>query len=82
MANVVVAAVAALALVRYSPGPGRARRMASYAVVVAAVLGSTLNDSGLNVAAAVLAVAWPVGVVVGARRGGIRPAGEAAAVAT
>ncbi|HEX7277585.1 MAG TPA: hypothetical protein VF244_09455, partial [Acidimicrobiales bacterium] len=75
MANVVVAAVAALALVRYSPGPRRARRMASYAVVVAAVLGSAVNDSGLNVAAAVLAVAWPVGVVVGARRGAGAEAG-------
>jgi hypothetical protein len=64
MANLVVIAAAALALTRFSPGPRRALRGASYAVVVAAVLGSLLNDSGLNVAAAVMAVAWPAGVMV------------------
>ena len=35
-------------------------------MLAAAVLGSVLNDSGLNVAAAVLAVAWPAAVAVGA----------------
>ena len=64
MANLVVVAVAALALTRFSPGPRRGLRFASYAVVVAAVLGSVLNDSGMNVAAAVLAVAWPAGMAV------------------
>ncbi len=66
MANLVWIATVALVLSRYSPGPRRALRFASYAVVVAAILGSVLNDSGVNVAAAVLAVAWPAGVAVAA----------------
>jgi hypothetical protein len=70
MANLVWIAVAALAFTRYSAAifsserRRPALRFASWAVLVAAVLGSVLNDSGVNVAAAVLAVAWPAGVVV------------------
>ncbi len=82
MANLVWIAVAALALTRFSPGPRAALRFASYAVVVAAVLGSVLNDSGVNVAAAVLAVAWPAGVLVASGRApdDARPATETEAV--
>ena len=76
MANLVVIAVAALAFTRFSPGPRPALRFASYAVLVAAVLGSVLNDSGVNVAAAVLAVAWPAGVA------GRRPGPDATGPAT
>ena len=64
LAHVVWIAAAALGVTRFSTGTRPGLRFASYAVVVAAVLGSVLNDSGLNVAAAVLAVAWPAGVLV------------------
>jgi len=64
LANIVWIAVAALALTRFTPGARAALRFAAWAVVVAAVLGSLVNDSGVNVAAAVLAVAWPAGVLV------------------
>jgi len=76
MAGLVVVAVTALAVTRYSPGRRRALRFASYAVVVAAVLGSLLNDSGLNVAGAVLAVAWPAGVAVASQHRVPRPEAE------
>ncbi len=66
MANLVVISAAALILTRWSPRSRPALRFGAYAVLVAAVLGSLLNDSGLNVAAAVLAVAWPAALVVGA----------------
>lgn len=64
MGLVVAAALAALALTRYSPGSRPAIRCTSYAVVAAAALGSLLNDSGVIVAASVGAVAWPAGVLV------------------
>jgi len=44
---------------------GRALRAAAWSVVVAAVVGSLLNDSGIVVAAAVAAVAWPALLVLG-----------------
>ncbi len=66
MANVVVIAATTLLLTRWSPGPRPALRFGAYAVLVAAALGSALNDSGLNVAAAVLALAWPAAVATGA----------------
>jgi hypothetical protein len=66
MANIVWMAAAALVLTRWRPGARPALRFGAYAVLVAAVLGSLLNDSGVNVAAAVLAVAWPAAVAVGA----------------
>ena len=64
MANLVVIGAAALVLTRWSPGSRPALRFGAYAVLAAAVLGSVLNDSGLNVAAAVLAIAWPAAVAV------------------
>ena len=64
MANLVLIAAGALGLTRWSPGPRPALRFGAYAVLAAAVLGSVLNDSGLNVAAAVLAVAWPAAVAI------------------
>jgi hypothetical protein len=66
MANLVLIAAAALLLTRWRPGPRPALRFGAYGVLAAAVLGSVLNDSGLNVAAAVLAVAWPAAVAVAA----------------
>ncbi|MFN2503341.1 MAG: hypothetical protein ABR540_03755 [Acidimicrobiales bacterium] len=74
MANLVVIAAAGLVWTRFSPGPRSALRFASYAVLVAAVVGSLLNDSGVNVAAAVAAVAWPAGVLVSSRSEEVRPA--------
>lgn len=67
MANIVVIAAAGLVWTRFSPGPRPALRFASYAVLVAAVVGSLINDSGVNVAASVAAVAWPAGVLVSSR---------------
>ncbi len=64
MANIVWIAAAALALTRWRRGPRSAVRFGAYGVLAAAVLGSLLNDSGLNVAAAVLAVAWPAAVAL------------------
>jgi hypothetical protein len=65
-----VLVVATLALVLYRPvvqgRPGR--QYAAYALLVAAILGALLNDSGLAVAAAVAAVGWPVGVVLSTPR--------------
>ena len=80
LANLVVIAAAGLFFTRFSPGPRPALRFAAYAVLVAAVLGSVVNDSGVNVAAAVLAVAWPAGVAVASRSQQDRPAAERARV--
>ena len=66
MANLVLIAAAALVLTRWSPGTRAALRFGAYGVLAAAVLGSVLNDSGLNVAAAVLAIAWPAAVAIAA----------------
>ncbi len=49
-----------------------ALRVASGALLTAAVLGSILNDSGAIVAAAVLAVAWPASVALAPPAGGSR----------
>jgi hypothetical protein len=64
MALIIVVATVALVLVKFSPGASRALRFGSLAVLAAAALGSLLNDSGLNVGAAVIAVAWPVGAML------------------
>jgi hypothetical protein len=66
MSNVILIAAAALALTRPSFRARRALRYGGYALLLAAVAGSILNDSGLNVAAAVLAVAWPAAVATAA----------------
>ena len=76
MANVVVIAAVALVLTGYSTAGRRTTRYTSAAVLVAAVLGSALNDSGANVAAAVAAVAWPAAMVVAARSPEAAPARE------
>jgi hypothetical protein len=64
MALIVVVGAVVLVLTRFSPGPTRIVRIGALAVVLAAVLGSALNDSGLNVGAAVVAVAWPAAVML------------------
>ena len=56
------------ALTRLFPGRDDALRFLSCALVAAAVLGSLLNDSGMMVAAAVAAVAWPGIVAVASDR--------------
>jgi hypothetical protein len=61
-------AAAVFTLTRLFPGRGDALRFISSALVVAAVLGSLLNDSGVMVAAAVAAVGWPAGVAVASER--------------
>ena len=52
--------VAAIVLMRRRVGEQATIRTAGWALVVAAVAGSLLNDSGLVVGAAVVAVSWPV----------------------
>ncbi len=64
MAILVAIAAAVLLSARFSLGPRPALRVASSALVTAAVLGSLLNDSGMIVAASVVAIAWPAGVAI------------------
>jgi len=70
---VIVVGLVGLGLVRPHLS-GRARRAAAWSVVVAGVVGSLLNDSGIVVAAAVAAVAWPAFLVLGSRSEKARPA--------
>lgn len=64
MANVIVIAAAALALVRFRLPSSTHLRFAACALFVAAVVGSLVNDSGANVGAAVAAIGWPFAVAV------------------
>ncbi|MGI8806962.1 MAG: hypothetical protein ACR2KK_03805 [Acidimicrobiales bacterium] len=64
MALLVAIAAGVLLSTRFSLGDRPALRAAASALLTAAVLGSVLNDSGVVVAASVLAIAWPAGVVI------------------
>ena len=64
IALLVPIAAVVFSVTRLFPGRDDALRFISSALVAAAVLGSVLNDSGVMVAAAVAAVAWPAGVAV------------------
>ncbi|HEX3393599.1 MAG TPA: hypothetical protein VHS52_03640 [Acidimicrobiales bacterium] len=70
---VVVIGIAAVAAVRprLAGRPGLVAMTSG--LVVAAVLGSVVNDSGLIVGAAVTAVAWPALVAVAGTDGGTQP---------
>jgi hypothetical protein len=59
MANIVVVGVAVVAAARPRLKDRPALQAGAWALVIGAVLGSALNDSGLQVAAGVVAVAWP-----------------------
>ncbi len=56
---------AALVAVRPRIGDRPTLRAAAWALAVGAMVGSAVNDSGLVVGAAVMAVAWPALVVLG-----------------
>jgi len=60
---IVVIGVAAVVAVRPRPGRDPALSAMTWALVVAGVVGSAVNDSGLLVAAAVSTMAWPTLVV-------------------
>lgn len=64
MAVLVAIGAAVLLSTRVSLGPRPALRVASTALLTAAILGSLLNDSGAIVAAAVFAIAWPAAVAL------------------
>ena len=68
IALLVPIAAVVFSVTRLFPGRDDALRFLSSALVAAAVLGSLLNDSGIMVAAAVAAVAWPAGVAVASAR--------------
>ncbi|MEA2703131.1 MAG: hypothetical protein QOD63_1076, partial [Actinomycetota bacterium] len=79
MALIVVIGAVALAVVRRTRAwPSPALRATGWALLAAAVAGSVLNDSGVIVGAAVVAVAWPALVVAGAARPALAPVGTAA----
>lgn len=59
LALVILVGAAALARARRRLAGRSALQATGWAMVVAGVLGSALNDSGLMVGAAVMAVAWP-----------------------
>jgi hypothetical protein len=64
MAVIVVIGAAALAAIRPRLGPRPALRATGLARLVAAGAGSLVNDSGVIVGAAVVALAWPAMVAV------------------
>ena len=68
IALLVPIAAVVFGVTRLFPGRDDTLRFISSALVAAAVLGSVLNDSGVMVAAAVAAVAWPAGVAVASGR--------------
>jgi hypothetical protein len=74
LALVIVVGGLALARVRPRLRHLPAWRAAAWALLVAAVIGSAVNDSGLLVGAAVTAVGWPALLVVDA----VRPTAEEA----
>ncbi len=69
LAMLAVAGAAVLASSGLSLESRAGHRLATPALITAAVLGSLLNDSGALVAAAVLAVGWPAAVALGASAG-------------
>ena len=75
---VIVVGLVALALSRPRLADRPALQAAAWALLVAGVLGSAVNDSGLAVAGAVMAIAWPAffllasGSEPGAGRPGLR----------
>ncbi len=80
MALIVVIGAVALAVVRrHRMWPSPALRATGWALLTAAVAGSVLNDSGVIVGAAVVAVAWPTLVAVGVARPTVAPVGATAA---
>ena len=79
---VVAVAVAGLFAVRRRLELGAALRAAAAAVVVAAVLGTALNDSGVAVAGAVLFPAWGAALALAQPRAKAGPAGPAGPAGT
>ncbi|HEX2043103.1 MAG TPA: hypothetical protein VHF24_10760 [Acidimicrobiales bacterium] len=65
MALVVLIGGGVLAAVRPDVGRRPALQVTAWALAVAGVLGSALNDSGLLVGAAVMAMAWPAFLLLG-----------------